>query len=83
LQASVAAPLNKGGHILKSYGTAARKWWRNIKAIASADLVAELRAINSKIDALDYHSHGARAVYVCNNRVLMIVAGAQIAFRGG
>jgi hypothetical protein len=43
---------------------------------------AELRAINSKIDALDYHSHGARAVYVGNNRVLMkaVVAGAQIAF---
>jgi hypothetical protein len=83
-----------------------RKLWQNVKAVASADLIAELRAINTKIDALDQYvkavasadliaelraintkidaldQHGARAVYVGNNRVLMrtTVAGAQIAF---
>jgi FkbM family methyltransferase len=46
------------------------------------DIVAELRSINSRLDMLDYHSHGARAVYVGNSRVLMkaVVGGAQIAF---
>jgi FkbM family methyltransferase len=93
---SVAAPL-----------WALRKLWRNMKAIASADLLSELRAINGQLDAfhklrtiadadlitelrgisrrldmLDYHSHGARAVYVGKNRVLMkaVVANALIAF---
>jgi FkbM family methyltransferase len=76
--------------------TGARKWWRNIRAAASSDLIAELRAmsgrldvlngkldaLNGKLDALDYNSHGARAVYVGNNRVLTkaVIAGAQIAF---
>jgi len=57
--------------------------------VSVPDVVAELRALNSRIDLLnsridllDYHSHGARAVYVGNNRVLMkaVVANALIAF---
>jgi FkbM family methyltransferase len=93
---------------------ALRKLWRNMKALASADLAAEVRAINarldtangrldtlhdaraiadadfmtelrginSRLDALDYHSHGARAVYIGKSRVLMkaVVANALIAF---
>jgi FkbM family methyltransferase len=59
-----------------------RKLWRNTDASLVADLMAELRDLNRKIDMLEYQSHGARAVYVGNNRVLMktIVANAQLAF---
>jgi FkbM family methyltransferase len=47
-----------------------------------AHLISELRAIRDRLDSLDYHSQGAHAVYVGNNRVLMkaVVANAQIAF---
>jgi FkbM family methyltransferase len=46
---------------IASTWAAARRLWQNVKALAAADLVTELRAISSKIDALDSHSHAAAA----------------------
>src|SRR6516164_10467599 len=55
---------------IASTWAAARQMWRNVKALAAADLIAELRAISSKIDALDSHSHAAGVDLVTELRAL-------------
>lgn len=47
-----------------------------------SDLAERLERIERKLDALEYHSHGARAVSLGDNRVLAkaVVAGRNIAY---